>query len=573
MVTTATIRTDRIRIAGVPRPPGRGAGALSRAHVTALTERWLRDLWAAATTGHDEPITPGPGIALACSGSLARRESGPLSDLDLELLLDERCTLAPQEVSVLAERLWYPLWDSRLGLDHAVRTVDESRATAREDLATAAAALDVRCVAGDDRVVTTLRAVLAADWRTDARRRLPELAESVRERHGRYGDVDQTLDPDLKEAEGGLRDMTVLRALAASWLADYAHDRADGAHHMLLDTRDALQLATGRARNKLVLEEHGAVAGQLGVDTDEMLRRVSLSGRTVGRELQVTMRRALRARTPQVGPERRRPELRALGDGVYVHEGEVVLGRGADRADPLLPLLLARHAARLALPVSPVTARNLADQAPDLPSPWPAGALEVFVELLGTGRPLLTVWDSFDDAGLVGRWIPAWDAVRSRHQRNAVHRWTVDRHALECVAVASELAARVERPDLLLLAALLHDIGKVAGATDHSAVGAEIAEGALVRLGADPGTTGAVVRLVREHLTLADLAARADSEDPATVARLCAAVDEDPALLDVLAALTEADSRATGPGVWTTWRAGRVQEFVTAARRRLALTR
>ncbi|SDB86070.1 [protein-PII] uridylyltransferase [Raineyella antarctica] len=570
VTTTSSIRADRLRIAGAPQPSGRGAGALSRAHVTALTEHWLHDLWVAATTGHADPIQTGPGIALACAGSLARRESGPLSDLDLELLLDERCTLEPEQVSLLAERLWYPLWDSRLGLDHAVRTVEESRSTARADLATAAAALDVRCIAGDDRVVSRLRSVLAADWRTDARRRLPELEESIRERHARNGDVDQTLDPDLKEGEGGLRDMTLLRALAASWLADYAHDQADLAHHVLLDTRDALQVATGRPRNKLVLEEHDAVAARLGVDTEEMLRRVSQAGRTVARELQQTMRRALRARAPRVGPSVRRPDLRPLGDGAYVHEGEVVLGRGADLDDPLLPLALARHAATLDLPLSPVTARNLATQVPDLPRPWPAEARAALVALLASGRPLLVVWDTLDDAGLIGRWIPAWEAIRSRHQRNSVHRWTVDRHSLECVAIASELVDRVARPDLLLLAALLHDVGKVAGAGDHSIVGAEIAATTLADLGADPETTATVVRLVREHLALSLLAARADSSDPAAVAQLCAAVDEDPDQLDLLAALTEADSRATGAGVWSVWRAERSQLFVTAARRRLA---
>lgn len=570
MSATATIRADRLRIAGAPRPSGRGAGALSRAHLTAITEQWLRDLWTAATTGHAEPIRTGPGIALACAGSLARRESGPLSDLDLELLLDERCTLDPEEVGVVAQRLWYPLWDSKLGLDHTVRTVEEARATARADLATAAAALDVRCVAGDDQVVSTLRAVLGADWRTEARGRLPELEDSVRERHALHGDVDQTLDPDLKEAEGGLRDMTVLRALAASWLADFAHDRADAAHHVLLDTRDALQLATGRPRNRLVIEEHAAVAAHLGVDADTMLRRVSLNGHTIARELQGTMRRALRARTPQVGPERRRPDLRPVGDGVYVHEGEMVLGRGADPSDPILPLRLARHAADLDLPISPVTARNLAAQLPDDALPWPEPALEVFVGLLGTGRPLLSVWDTLEDAGLVERWMPAWKAIQSRHQHNPVHRWTVDRHSLECVAVAAELTDRVERPDILLLAALLHDIGKVAGAEDHSIVGADIASACLVDMRADPVTTRAVVRLVREHLTLSELAGRADSENPAAVARLCVAVDHDAALLDQLAALTEADGRATGTGVWSTWRADRVRLFVNAAHRQLA---
>lgn len=570
MVDTASIRTERLRIAGAPRPPGRGAGALSRAHVTALTEQWLRDLWVAATTGAPDPIAPGPGIALACSGSLARRECGPLSDLDLELLLDDRCTLGTDDVARIAQRIWYPVWDSRLGLDHAVRTVDESRATARADLATAAAALDVRCVAGDDRVVSGLRTVLAADWRTDARRRLPELAEALQARHARNGDLDQTLDPDLKEGNGGLRDMTVLRALAASWLADYSHQRADEAHHALLDTRDALQVVTGRPRNKLVLEEHDPVAAQLGLDTDEMLRRVSFSGRAVARELEATMRRALQARAPRRGIPRRRPDLRALGEGCYVHEGEVVLGRGADRDDPLLPLVLARHAAEQDLPISPVTSRNLAAHVPDLPRPWPPQALELFVGLLACGSPLLHVWDSLEDAGLVTRWMPAWEAIRSRHQRNSVHRWTVDRHSLECVITAAGMVDRVARPDALLLAALFHDIGKVAGARDHSVLGAGIADDCLADLGVDPATRARVVTLVREHLTLSLVAAREDSEDPAAVERLCDAVGRDPDLLDELATLTEADGRAAGPGVWTIWRAERAQLFVTAAHRLMA---
>ncbi|WOP17866.1 HD domain-containing protein [Raineyella sp. LH-20] len=570
MADTSTVRSERLTIAGAPRPSGRGAGALSRAHIAALTEGWLRDLWVAATTGHPEPIEPGPGIALACSGSLARRESGPLSDLDLELLLDRQCGLGRDAIAEIAERLWYPIWDSSLGLDHAVRTIDQSRAAARVDLATAASALDVRCLAGDDRVVSTLRSVLAADWRTDARKRLPELEESIRARHARNGDLDQTLDPDLKEGNGGLRDMTVLRALAASWLADYAHERAEIAHHLLLDTRDALQVVTGRARNELVLQEHDAVADRLGLDTDEMLRRVSAGGHTVAHELQTTLRRALQARAPRRGIPRRKPELRALGDGCYVHEGEVVLGKGADQDDPMLPLVLARHAAAEDLPISDITARNLADRTPDLPTPWPAAALSSFVDLLGTGRPLLAVWDALDDAGLISRWIPAWDAIRSRHQRNSVHRWTVDRHSIECVIEATRLTDRVGRPDLLLLTALFHDIGKVAGARDHSTTGARLAGEALPRLGVDPDTAGTIVGLVHDHLALAALASREDPDEPAAVDRLLGIVHEDSEVLELLAALTEADARATGPGVWTGWRAGRAGLFVTAARRRLA---
>lgn len=563
------LRTDRIRLAGVPRPPGRGAGALSRAHVTASTEAWLRDLWSAVTINHPTPIDPGPGIALACSGSLARRESGPLSDLDLELVLDGDCTLSPDEVDILAERLWYPLWDTGLGLDHAVRTVEEARETARADLATAAAALDLRCIAGDDRVVARLASVLAADWRTEARHRLPELEFAVSARHARHGDIDQTVDPDLKEAAGGLRDMVILRALAASWLADYSHERADHAHHVLLDTRDALQLVTGRARNRLVAEEHAAVAALLRLDPDDMLTRVALAGRTVERELQSTLSSALRARTARPGPDRRSPELRPLGAGAHLHEGEVVLGPGADPSDPLLPLVLAGRAASVGAPLSTVTARNLARRSTDLPTPWPAEALGLLVGILSAGPSTRLVWDSLDDAGLITRWIPPWTAIRGHRPRHPVHRWTVDRHSVECVVVAAGLVDRVDRPDILLLAALLHDIGKVAGSDDHSRHGADIVARLLPDLGAAPETTATVTLLVREHLTLAQLATRADPDDPRVLDRLGDAVQHDTEHLELLAALTEADSRATGTGLWNATRAAQVRRLVTAVQSHL----
>lgn len=566
MATTTTIRSDRIRIAGVPRPPGRGAGALSRAHVTAATEAWLRDLWFAATTGNPDPIDPGPGIALSCAGSLARRESGPLSDLDLELVLDDSCRLAPDEISAIADRLWYPVWDSGLRLDHAVRSVDDARAAARADLPSAAAALDIRFLAGDDRVVHRLASVLSADWRTDARHRLPELAAAVQERHRLHGDIEQTVGADLKESAGGLRDMLVLRALAASWLADYAHEQVDHAHHVLLDTRDALQLATGRPGTRFAVEEHVAVASLLRTGPDELGARVSLAGRCLARELDATMQRALRARSSRpVAPDRRRPELRPLGSGAYVHEGEVVLGPGADPTDPLLPLVLGGHAARQGLPLSAVTARNLAERPVPLPHPWPSPALDLLVGMLATGRSALLAWDPLEDAGLITRWIPAWEAIRGHRPRHPVHRWTVDRHTLECVVLAAEFADRVPRPDVLLLAALLHDIGKNGRPGDHSTTGAVIAGETLLDLGADQATIDAVVRLVREHLTLARLATRGDPEDPSVVAALWTAVDGDPDLLVTLAALTEADSRATGGGLWNASRASQVQRLVTAA--------
>ncbi len=568
-VGTPGLREARLDIAGARGSLSPGAGAVVRARICLLTDEWLRRLWQAATVDHPDPIVPGPGLALACTGSLARRESGPLSDLDLALILDARCGLDPDRLNELASRLWYPIWDTRLGLDHGVHTVEEARALAGDDLTVTASLLDIRPIAGDDSVITTLRTALAADWRTGARRRLPEFGAALTTRHERFGDLAQTLDPDLKEAHGGLRDMTMLRALAASWLADRPHGHPDLAHHTLLDVRDMVQSVTGRPRNVLLLQDQDAVAERLGTDADDLLRQVSLAGRTIASALDATLRRALQARAPRRGLPPRRPALTPLGQGCYAYEGEVVLGRGAHLADPALPLIAARIAADRGLELSPVTARHLARDVPAPTVPWPESVRRAFVGFLTAGRGVVDAWEVLDQAGLVDRWLPVWEPIRSRPQRNSVHRWTVDRHCVETAVLAGTLTDRVARPDLLVVTALLHDIGKRPGAGDHSRAGEPLARQTCLDLGFPEADADLVALLVREHLTLIDAATRDDPTSPDVLDRLVDAVRADPDVLALLAALTEADARATGPAAWSAWRAERLGTFVTAVRARI----
>ena len=534
--------------------------------MTDCVETELVTLW-------DEVAGGSQGKALAAVGSLARRELGPRSDIDLVLLHDGRDR---KRINALAENLWYPLWDSGAKLDHSVRTPAECAEVAGLELTAGVGLLDLRLIAGDADLVASARTALFAAWRNNARKRLPELLSSLDERLATFGDAAYLLEPDLKEARGGLRDMIMLRALAATWLTDRPHAEIGPPYERLLDVRDALHVSSGRGIDRLLASEVDDVAKLLGyASTDGLRREISLAARRIGHAVDITSRAARQASVPQrrvlsFVRRERKPVYEQAGHGLIVHQGEVGLDKATDPAAPLLGLYAGALAARRGLVLSPVTATNLGAHAPPIPTPWTEEARDVFYRLLSTGEALVPVWESLDLAGVVVRWIPAWAGISARPQHNPVHRHTVDRHSVQCAAEAQPHLTRVERPDLLLVACLLHDIGKVPGVgVDHAAVGAPIARDVAVSMGLDESDVELVERLVRHHLTLAELATRRDHSDPRTMAALVHAVDGRLETLNLLRRLTEADARAAGPAAWSPWRAQLINALADRAETQL----
>lgn len=546
-----------------------------RASLADLAEVWL------ATHGAAAGIGPDSGLALVAVGGLGRRELLPYSDFDLLLIHDHG--IAPEQVTSAAERIWYPLWDAHIKLDHAVRTVPEAIRVAASDLTAALGLLDARHIVGDEEITNLLISGVRKQWRADIRTRVDDLVDQARERWRRSGEIAHRAEPDLKNGRGGMRDVQLLQALSLAQLTDGiptpsgARNGAAGndlatAYGRLLDVRTELHRISGRARDSVRAQEADEIGAALRIgDRFDLARTISDSGRTVAYAVDVGIRTAQNA-LPRRGISRlRRPPVRRpLAEGVVEHAGEVTLARDArpDR-DQGLTVRVAAAAAASGLPMSASTLARLADVAPAPRSPWPAETVADFLALLGAGRGAVPVIEALDRTGLWGRLLPEWGAVRDLPPRDAVHTWTVDRHLVETAAYAANRATDVARPDLLVLGALLHDLGKGRGG-DHSAIGAELAEAVADRMGLHPADRALLAAMVRHHLLLPAVATRRDLDDPATIEAVADKLGRDPVLLELLHALAEADSLATGPGVWGDWKSRLIGELVRRTGRVLA---
>jgi len=526
----------------------------------------LRLLWQRAAADLALPAT---GAALVAIGGYGRGELSPSSDLDVLLLAADGYD--DGLLSALANKLWYPLWDANVSLDHSVRNESELRATATGDLRVALGLLDMRHVAGDAALTLATRSTTLADWRRAAKHRLPRLAAYTRERWIRVGDLGHVTTPDLKEAHGGLRDVTLLRALLASWLVDVPAVELDRLAGELLEIRDALHETTGRHTDRLVADYATEVAERVGL-LDAAVLRSSLveTGRAIGHLASVALRNVDWLLTPPrtVGP--RRPVLDVVGSGVATYRGEVVLTEKAVPArDPLLGLRAAEAAATRGLVLTDAAAARLGRELAPMPVPWPGEGRAMFGRMLASGPALVDVWESLDQYGVVDSLLPEWKRVRHLAPQSAVHRFTVDRHLVEtCVEVAPFLD-QVDRPHLLVTAALLHDIGK-GDEGDHSEIGELAAADIAGRMGLRDTDVAVVARLVRHHLLLVEVATSHDLDDPRTAAAVAAAVVDVPTLA-LLEILTEADALATGPQAWSPWRKQLVATLVERTRRHLHL--
>ena len=534
------------------------------------SDRFLSQLFNTAEKA-DGRKNLGKEIALAAVGGYGRGELSPGSDLDILFLHSGK--VSAENLKAFVNDVLYPLWDKK-SVDHSVRTRSETRDAASSDLRVATGLLDIRLIAGNPDLVAAIQLDALDFWRKNAKENLANLHKSLQERHVRAGELAYLLEPDLKEARGGLRDIQALRAISLSAAIAVPLEKISWAEGTLNNVRESLHIASGRGKDRLLFQEQDKVAKLLNYpDADAMMSDVARAARTVDYLLNYTWHALEHKEKDGLGRILKRPRITTVAKNVSASNREIVIDPFTSlNDDPVCGLRAAATAAQLGLPLSLDTCTELSENLKSgqgkLPTPWPREARELLISLIGAGEAMVGIFESLDQEEIIFEWIPEWMSVRSLPQRNALHRHTVDRHMVETAVHAAKLTRKVQRPDLLLFAALFHDIGKGAQ-EDHSVRGVRLIEPIAQRIGFDAKEIEILKNLVLHHLLLSSTATRRDLDDPATIQSIVSLIP-DVNTLELLHALSIADGEATGSAGWSDWKATLVNDLVQRVKRAMA---
>jgi len=528
-------------------------------------------------------------------GGYGRGMLAPGSDVDLLFLLPGPATPGVKRV---IEALLYGLWDLKLKVGHATRTVDECLKQARADMTIRTTLLEARLIAGDETLFETLQTrfdkeIVAKTAPEFVAAKLVERDERVR----RAGASRYLVEPNVKEGKGGLRDLNTL-----FWISKYVYrvhnpfelvgaglfSPAEFAlfrrcEEFLWSVRCRLHFLAGRAEERLSFDVQRTIARQLGystragqADVERFMKHYFLIAKDVG-DLTAIVCAALEARhakpTPVfdrfIGRLRRRARAIAGAKDFKVEAEKInVIRPDAFERDPVNLIRLFWVADRSNLLIHPDAARLVTRSLKRIDAVRAnPEANRLFLEILTSRHAPETALRRMNEAGVLGRFIPDFGRVVGMMQFSMYHHYTIDEHLLRTVGalsaiesgrlrdehpLASEIVHKITHRTELYLAAFLHDIAKGRPA-DHSKAGAEVARKLCPRLGLSPANAERVAWLVENHLVMSNTAQGRDLSDPRTAEAL-AAIVQTQEHLKMLLALTVADIRAVGPGVWNGWK-------------------
>lgn len=531
--------------------------------------------------------------AVVAQGGYGRGELNPHSDIDILFLYGWR---AGPYVEFVTEKVLYPLWDAGLTVGHATRTVADCARHARSDHVIQTALLDARHVGGDERLHRDLQRVVGRQLGGGAGDGF--VATKISEhgqRHQRHGESVFLLEPDVKEGQGGLRDIhsamwiarakygaVTLRDLPKTGLLE-ARDAAalERGRDFLWRTRNELHFLAGRHQDRLTFESQEQAARELGYESEGKLNEVEtfmrayyLHAEEVSRLTSLVIHRSVdhdpsRRRKPRPGRQLR-PGVRITGRTLAV----APMNGGGDRAAALLDLFADLQRYRLSLGQDSREIVRARVEALGRELSGSADANRGFLAILRGNQWIHETLLEMHRTGVMDALIPEFARVRCMALHDLYHIYTVDQHLIRAVKEferlrsgefeeslprLSQLAREVERPEILILGILFHDIGKGQGG-GHSELGRVMALDAAARMGLNEDERELLSFLVLHHLLLTATAFRRDIQDRKTVTDLADTMGT-AENLKALYVLTYSDVKAVGPDVWNNWKASLLEEL------------
>ncbi len=538
-----------------------------------------------------------PQVVMALGG-YGRGELHPLSDVDLMVIYDGK--MSPY-VQRMMQELLYSLWDLGLHVGHSLRSLDDCVAMARTDFPSRTSMQEARFLAGDRRLFARFQRVLRQEvFRRDFGQFLETTLVERDARYRKHGASPYIGEPNVKESAGGLRDMhtamwlgeakfgtRTLRELADKGLITPREQAAaDAALTFLWRVRNELHFFSGHKNDVLTRDLQPRIAKNLGYENDatslgveRFMRDYYLHARVIHRVSKRLIARCQETLSRRGSAERRRRQ-QALADGLVFFDGRLHL---ADRdpsqlrVDPARLMKVFGHLHRLGCELSLDLERAVEDSLHLVDDAFRRSDAvgELFLDICRSWGRVCQTFSEMHELGLLGRYLPEFGALTCLVQYDVYHKFSADQHSLLAVEHLEALApgqsaesegaapvlSEVEKPELLMLGMLLHDIGKARG-HGHVAKGIPLVRGLTARMGLPSADAAAVEFLVAHHLTMSHVAQRRDIDDPKTVTDFAAVVG-DPQRLRMLYLLTYADMRAVGPGVLTPWRARILHELYT----------
>ena len=538
-----------------------------------------------------------PQVVMALGG-YGRGELHPLSDVDLMVVYDGK--MSPY-VQRMMQELLYSLWDLGLHVGHSLRSLDDCVAMARTDFPSRTSMQEARFLAGDRRLFARFQRVLRQEvFRRDFGQFLETTLVERDARYRKHGASPYIGEPNVKESAGGLRDMhtamwlgeakfgtRTLRELADKGLITPREQAAaDAALTFLWRVRNELHFFSGHKNDVLTRDLQPRIAKNLGYENDatslgveRFMRDYYLHARVIHRVSKRLIARCQETLSRRGSAERRRRQ-QALADGLVFFDGRLHL---ADRdpsqlrVDPARLMKVFGHLHRLGCELSLDLERAVEDSLHLVDDAFRRSDAvgELFLDICRSWGRVCQTFSEMHELGLLGRYLPEFGALTCLVQYDVYHKFSADQHSLLAVEHLEALApgqsaesegaapvlSEVEKPELLMLGMLLHDIGKARG-HGHVAKGIPLVRGLTARMGLPSADAAAVEFLVAHHLTMSHVAQRRDIDDPKTVTDFAAVVG-DPQRLRMLYLLTYADMRAVGPGVLTPWRARILHELYT----------